>query len=75
MVYKVDGNPQFDSRDWSMCWNILKLRHTTPPDLSKTHPGKETTVGNTIMIHLQKNPFFSIKLNNFICSHTKHIHS
>ena len=25
MVHKVDGNPQFDSRDWSMYSNILKL--------------------------------------------------
>ena len=24
MVYKVDGNPQLDSRDWSMYSNILK---------------------------------------------------
>ena len=24
MVYKVDGNPQIDSRDWSMYSNILK---------------------------------------------------
>ena len=23
MVYKVDGNPQLDSRDWSMYSNIL----------------------------------------------------
>ena len=23
MVYKVDGNSQLDSRDWSMYWNIL----------------------------------------------------
>ena len=25
MVYKVDGNPQLDSRDWSMYANILNL--------------------------------------------------
>ena len=25
MVYKVDGNPQLDSRDWSMYSNILKV--------------------------------------------------
>ena len=25
MVYKVDGNLQLDSRDWSMYSNILKL--------------------------------------------------
>ena len=25
MVYNVDGNPQFDSRDWSMYSNILKF--------------------------------------------------
>ena len=25
MVYKVDGNPQLDSRDWSMYSNILKM--------------------------------------------------
>ena len=25
MVYKVDGNPQLDSRDWSMYTNILKM--------------------------------------------------
>ena len=25
MVYKVDGNPQFDSRDWSMYSNILNF--------------------------------------------------
>ena len=24
MVYKVDGTPQLDSRDWSMYSNILK---------------------------------------------------
>ena len=24
MVHKVDGNPQLDSRDWSMYSNILK---------------------------------------------------
>ena len=24
MVYKVDGNPQLDSRDWSMYSNIFK---------------------------------------------------
>ena len=24
MVYKVDGNPQLDSRDWRMYSNILK---------------------------------------------------
>ena len=23
MVYRADGNPQLDSRDWSMYWNIL----------------------------------------------------
>ena len=26
MVYKVAGNPQLDSRDWSMYSNILKVR-------------------------------------------------
>ena len=26
MVYKVDGNPQLDSRDWSMYSKILKAR-------------------------------------------------
>ena len=26
MVYKVDGNPQLDSRDWSMYSNILEAR-------------------------------------------------
>ena len=26
MVYKVDGNPRLDSRDWSMYSNILKDR-------------------------------------------------
>ena len=26
MVYKVDGNPQLDSSDWSMYSNILKLK-------------------------------------------------
>ena len=25
MVYKVDGNPQLDSRDWNMYSNILKV--------------------------------------------------
>ena len=25
MVYKVDGNPQIDSGDWSMYSNILKI--------------------------------------------------
>ena len=25
MIYKVDGDPQLDSRDWSMYSNILKL--------------------------------------------------
>ena len=25
MVYKVDGNPHFDSRDWSMYSNILNM--------------------------------------------------
>ena len=25
MVYKVDGNPQLDSRDWSMYSNIFKI--------------------------------------------------
>ena len=24
VVYKIDGNPQLDSRDWSMYSNILK---------------------------------------------------
>ena len=25
MVYKVDGDPQLDTCDWSMYWNILKI--------------------------------------------------
>ena len=29
MVYKVDGNPQLDSRDWSMYSNIFKPLSTT----------------------------------------------
>ena len=44
-------------------------------DLKKeTFKGK-TTVGNTIMIHLHKNPLFFIKSNNSICSRTKHMYS
>ena len=27
MVYKVDGNPQLDTCDWSMYSNILKLTY------------------------------------------------
>ena len=30
MVYKVDGNPQLDSRDWSMYSNILKVGSHDP---------------------------------------------
>ena len=33
MVYKVDGNPQLDSRDWSMYSNILKWRKISVPPL------------------------------------------
>ena len=25
MVYKVDGNPQLNSRDWSMYSNVIKI--------------------------------------------------
>ena len=43
-------------------------------DLKKETLKGRTTVGNTIMIHLHKNPFFFIKSNSFICSCTKHVY-
>ena len=39
MVYKIDGNPQLDSRDWSMYLNILN---------GKCYPNKPLVDGDTI---------------------------
>ena len=38
MVYKVDGNPQLDSRHWSMYSNILKSN-----EFQNIHKGSHTT--------------------------------
>ena len=37
MVYKVDGNPQLDPRDWSMYSNILKVTPTSFTKSARCH--------------------------------------
>ena len=41
MVYKVDGNPQLDSRDWSMYLNILNCQDNKKVSFSERKTARE----------------------------------
>ena len=52
MVCKVDGNPQLDSRDWSMYSNILNSKFDGDCQLLCSDIAPTFTVGSSPMGHL-----------------------
>ena len=61
MLYKVDGNPQLDSRDWSIYSNILKFTldaskfHDPTPNSFKEVKGKRGGGGRRAHVSLSLN--------------------
>ena len=57
MVYKVDGNPQLDSRDWSMYSNILNacnwsISHKNFSLVISQRPGGILVISQSIKVDL-----------------------